>query len=321
MLVNTGKKIPFTTSEEFNSHVKAACQKFPQTEWSGVLLYTMTGTTLSDLSIHIIDFVPISVDTPGQTGFEYSTQFIEYSQKTGVFSMDLQLGDIHSHHAMGTFFSGTDDNDFYKNCPHYKFFVSIVVNNAGSIYGRVGVNGKMSSDDNTYQKPLVVYAEIESAKKVTPVGSVFQGYLDALVPTLPPVKTTQYSGQGVLFQDQWGDKWDNDWNRLSKKTQFGKTLSSPAPNTFLGKRDAFLGALLDFEGDLHLALKNYDHLIDVDSDDVINACKECNITLKDAIDYIKSFTTSMSSATKTDEVADLVTNLDQLLPELRLLRG
>jgi hypothetical protein len=81
--------------------------------------------------------------------------------------MDCDQGLIHSHNSMATFFSSTDDSTLVEEGKDRNFFVSLIVNNAGTytaavtrkstIIGKV-VNyvTKKSMDEKNPTNPTIV---------------------------------------------------------------------------------------------------------------------------------------------------------------------
>lgn len=49
----------------------------------------------------------------------------------------VKLGHVHSHHAMGVFFSGTDTEELMDNVNHHNFYLSLIVNNFGEMIAKL----------------------------------------------------------------------------------------------------------------------------------------------------------------------------------------
>lgn len=107
-------------------------KKFPSTEWSGVLFYTHTGSfEENNLEITCQDIYPMDLGNSTYTEFNMSDDVAAYmADNLELFECDLGL--VHSHHSMSTFFSATDINTLEKEGKKRNCFVSLIVNNEGT---------------------------------------------------------------------------------------------------------------------------------------------------------------------------------------------
>lgn len=117
-------------------HVEAKIRKLLysiyNTEWSGILFYTFVPDPAGE-GKHIIqceDLLPMDIGSSTFTSFEMNADIVQYMAMNDL--LDAQMGLIHSHHAMDTFFSGTDMNTLQVEGNERKHFVSLIVNNDGS---------------------------------------------------------------------------------------------------------------------------------------------------------------------------------------------
>lgn len=107
--------------------------KYPSTEWSGVLFYTYEGSFKNkDLVITCVDIFPMDLGTSTYTEFEISPEVTAYiaGNVDTLFGCEMAL--IHSHHQMAAFFSGTDLSTLQSEGNDTNNFVSLIVNNAGT---------------------------------------------------------------------------------------------------------------------------------------------------------------------------------------------
>lgn len=111
-------------------------QEVSYTEWCGHIYYQIVKGDITDIStmeIEIIDIFPLSIDTPGYTeaNSDISRLAIPFEGKNSYYSFlepKIYKGFIHSHHNMGTTFSGTDWDEFLDSSENYPF-LSVIVNN------------------------------------------------------------------------------------------------------------------------------------------------------------------------------------------------
>lgn len=110
--------------------IRKLASKIPNLEWSGVLFYTSDGKlsdgtlVLTALDVHLMD-----IGSSGRTSFEVDESVISYMTANDL--LDTEIGLIHSHHTMDTFFSGTDINTLTEEAHERSNFLSLIVNNAG----------------------------------------------------------------------------------------------------------------------------------------------------------------------------------------------
>lgn len=112
--------------------IRYLCQTIPNVEWSGTLFYTYKGSfEENNLEIECVDIFPMDIGSSAYTEFEMSPDVISYMTLHPEL-LDCQMGLIHSHNHMATFFSGTDLSTLREEGNDRNHFVSLIVNNAGS---------------------------------------------------------------------------------------------------------------------------------------------------------------------------------------------
>lgn len=117
---------------EVERKIRFACQKVWSTEWSGTLFFTHEGSfENNDLVIRCVDIYIMDIGTQAYTEFDMNPDVIAYMTENPEL-LDCQMGLIHSHNNMSTFFSGTDTNTLREEGKDRNNFVSLIVNNAGS---------------------------------------------------------------------------------------------------------------------------------------------------------------------------------------------
>lgn len=117
---------------EVERKIRFACQKVWSTEWSGTLFFTHEGSfENNDLVIRCVDIYIMDIGTQAYTEFDMNPDVIAYMCKNPEL-LDCQIGLIHSHNNMSTFFSGTDTATLKEEGRDRNNFVSLIVNNAGT---------------------------------------------------------------------------------------------------------------------------------------------------------------------------------------------
>lgn len=112
--------------------IRFACQKVWNVEWSGTLFFTYEGSFENDnLIIKCEDIYIMDIGNQTYTEFDMNPDVISYMTEHREL-LDCQIGLIHSHNNMSTFFSGTDIATLKEEGRDRNNFVSLIVNNAGT---------------------------------------------------------------------------------------------------------------------------------------------------------------------------------------------
>lgn len=118
--------------EEVERKIRHLCQRVPNVEWSGTLFFTHEGS-MEDGSLVITckDIFVMDIGSVAYTEFDMSPEVISYMCDKPEL-LDMQMGLIHSHNNMSTFFSDTDTATLKEEGRDRNHFVSLIVNNAGT---------------------------------------------------------------------------------------------------------------------------------------------------------------------------------------------
>lgn len=117
---------------EVEKKIRFTCQQIWDFEWSGVLFFNYSGSfENNDLVITCVDFYVMDIGNTTYTEFDMSPNVISYMAEHHEL-LNCQIGLIHSHDNMPTFFSGTDVNTLKEEGADRNNFVSLIVNNAGN---------------------------------------------------------------------------------------------------------------------------------------------------------------------------------------------
>lgn len=112
--------------------IRHLCNRVWEKEWSGILFYKAEGSFEDgSLVITCADIFVMDIGTAGYTEFDMSPDVMTYMTEHPEL-MECQMGLIHSHNNMSTFFSGTDTATLKEEGRDRNHFVSLIVNNAGS---------------------------------------------------------------------------------------------------------------------------------------------------------------------------------------------
>lgn len=126
-------------SEDILNKIKYTCNKIPNVEWSGILLYEYKETE-KDLIFDIKDIIIMSADSSGSTEFQFnnngSDRHMDYCLENEE-ALYWKIGLIHSHNKMNSFFSSTDDTEIKDNANKHIYYLSVVVNNNMDIVAKI----------------------------------------------------------------------------------------------------------------------------------------------------------------------------------------
>ena len=119
-------------SEEVERKIRYICQQVWNDEWSGTLFYKPEGKFEDgSLTIRCVDIYVMDIGTAAYTEFDMSPDVVSYMANNPEL-LDCQMGLIHSHNNMSTFFSSTDIDTLKEEGIDRNHFVSLIVNNAGT---------------------------------------------------------------------------------------------------------------------------------------------------------------------------------------------
>ena len=118
--------------EEVEKKIRYICQQIWKEEWSGTLFYKPEGKFEDGtLAIKCVDIYVMDIGTAAYTEFDMSPDVISYMTDNPEL-LNCQMGLIHSHNNMSTFFSGTDTATLKEEGMDRNHFVSLIVNNEGT---------------------------------------------------------------------------------------------------------------------------------------------------------------------------------------------
>lgn len=123
-------KMVLKISDSMESKIKYLCTNIHNTEWSGVLFYTVTGKFGTSMKFNIVDILPMDIGNSSATSFSENPDIVSYMCEHPEL-LECYQGLIHSHHSMETFFSITDINTLKSEGKDRNHFLSLIINNKG----------------------------------------------------------------------------------------------------------------------------------------------------------------------------------------------
>lgn len=118
--------------EEVEKKIRYTCQHIWRNEWSGILFYESEGRFEDNtLTIRCVDIYIMDIGTTASTEFDMSPEVVNYIAAYPKL-LDCQMGLIHSHNLMNSFFSSVDIATLKEEGMERNHFVSLIVNNEGT---------------------------------------------------------------------------------------------------------------------------------------------------------------------------------------------
>lgn len=135
-LTDVSTRYKLNISSHLLDQIEYVCKQLPHLEWSGVLFYKVEGSfEEKNLVLTAVDMLVQDIGSAGATEFELTSDVAWFIAQNDL--VDCQMGLIHSHNTMATFFSGTDQNTLLEEGIDRNHFLSLIVNNAGSYSAKV----------------------------------------------------------------------------------------------------------------------------------------------------------------------------------------
>lgn len=140
------------------SQINELHSKVGDKEWSGVLVYEVVHGDINDPeSFHVIakGIFPMDVGTGAYTEYEAGAEILDIydhfpkASPEGSSRNPWRLGQIHTHHNMGAFFSGTDVDELKDNAGKYAYYISLIVDIKGHYKAKVAFVAKRKTTSQT----------------------------------------------------------------------------------------------------------------------------------------------------------------------------
>ena len=130
-------KFKLVISEKLEGKIRFLCEKYPETEWSGILFYKYISGNIDngDLKLKGMDFYLLDVGTKCYTEFSPTPDVTGYQIDNDL--LDCFWGLQHSHNSFSCFFSSTDESTLNKIGETMNHCLSLIVNNEGKYNARI----------------------------------------------------------------------------------------------------------------------------------------------------------------------------------------
>lgn len=184
-------------------------------EWCGILFYKVLEGKLDDpasLKIEASSLYLMDIGNATYTSANMDAESVIDMWETVNSDYSFKRGMIHTHHDMATFFSGTDMSELHDNAGNHNYYLSLIVNFAGSYSAKVAYVAKRTQsilyreiDDeeatSSTEKEVLVMIDMNIIKEQEEVAvpDFFRQRYTSIRQTRAP-KATQYSQQ-----QQWTD--------------------------------------------------------------------------------------------------------------------
>ena len=140
--------LPLEVPKEVLDKIKLLCKNIPKVEWSGILFYTTEGSIKNPTTFKITlkDILPMHVGDMHSTEYQLDAKFIDFIEEDFDVRATWQVGHIHSHHCMRTFFSGVDNDELYGNSISHNYYLSFITNNYLDFQAKVAFTSTAKKD-------------------------------------------------------------------------------------------------------------------------------------------------------------------------------
>ena len=229
--------------------IRALCQHNQDREWSGILFYAPSGLFRDKLQISCVDICPMDIGSSTYTEFDMNPEVVSYMTEHDL--LDCEMGLIHSHDNMGTFFSSTDVATLQEEGSDRNVFVSLIVNNEGKY--TAGITRKVNYKS---VKTCVTHTDFNNTEVII----------------------DQDAAEEVITEVEWYDlKVISPFEAISSemKQWTGEVLTKKSSKTFTGFKTWPTERIANNNNPMHTTLGGYaggkDHYSDVEEPDELFA--------------------------------------------------
>lgn len=154
--LNLSNKPKLLISREFKRLIDYGHEKIKSDEYSGILLYTVKEGCIEDpstLVLEVKDFYPMHIGTGTYTEYNATPEILDMYDLLPD-SINQRKGYLHTHHNMQAFFSSTDMSELHDNAGNYDYYLSLIVNIAGTYCAKIATVAKQDEDSVTLKDSL-----------------------------------------------------------------------------------------------------------------------------------------------------------------------
>ena len=210
-----------TFSETIKNKLDYFLHRFDNTEWSAPAWYLAEEVDENKFPVkfQLLDFHPLDLGGHASTEWEAGdlAKILKEKYKENKELKKCFIGLVHSHHNMGAYFSGTDQDTLKEMAPDTGFYPSLVVSHKSGKEYAFGV-----SYSDQYKRVSLVEGEVKVPKKKGATEWIAIG--DKLEKDKQSTSIVKYRGsygQSALFgyghYDSWADNTDEIDEEVMKK--------------------------------------------------------------------------------------------------------
>lgn len=180
------------------AQIDALHKAHPNKEWSGILIFEPINQEITEpdeVILKALAVFPMDFGSPGYTEYEVGEEILtvyELFPETdpSVGTPTLRLGQIHSHHNMSSFFSGTDERELKDNAGKYEYYLSLIVNHSGQYVAKVAfeatvpktvaVKPRGQASNEVEYEDVLAHFELDIVKEVPETEQWFKDQIKVL---------------------------------------------------------------------------------------------------------------------------------------------
>ena len=137
-------------SDKAQSQIDYLLRKFPNTEWSGMMVWDIVEGSLkspTDLKLIVEYVLLMDIGSAAYTEYDNNAQLMLDLYDEYPDAMTKRIGHIHSHHNMKAYFSSTDDQELHDNVDKHVAYLSMIVSKSSSYAAKMA---KLVEQSSTY---------------------------------------------------------------------------------------------------------------------------------------------------------------------------
>ena len=244
-IMELSEKPTLIISDTVISQIKILCDRWSHLEWSGILFLDVEGD-IKDISKMKFTAIYIHLMDVGSSAY---TEYLADESIIDLFDAHPELmkkkqAQVHSHNNMGSFFSGTDDDELRTNSMNYNYYVSLIVNNKLDFCAKVAfptlVEGKTFYKDKSGALCSVsdVHEEAISIATLSVKQEASAFFVDRME-TVENIKKKKEAEEAAkrpvnIYQESW-EQYRYAGGRLSNPSLFNPFPHSDTTKDTLGE--------------------------------------------------------------------------------------
>lgn len=201
--------------------IMTLCGKLSRVEWSGTLFYNVEGEFGEPgFAIEARELYLLDIGSAAYTEYETNDpEFYQFLMQRADLR-EMRMGHIHSHNTMGSFFSGTDDDELIENSEFHNYYFSLIVNNENEMVAKIAFRAQVDSETKSSVKFKGTNGQIKE-KQVTSTNQTTYVYAYKCEIEVPEIVRTTMSALERQEEKEQARK------EAERKTKYGSYNSSP----------------------------------------------------------------------------------------------